>query len=272
MKKLNHSTIADYFGWKNHPFTDTRQLKSPFMGERDKRIMQQALDLLSYGKSFAITGPSGAGKSTLLQHLLLKLDTNYYKPVFIHYGGLQRSGVLRAVADKFGVETAGRAVPLLVKLQKHIASTISGTSPVHPVIVVDDAQHLERESLTDLCSLIVCPPHKTAAASLVIAGDEMLARILGLESMTQIQTRLTANLRMEPLNEKEVARFIAYRLEQAKAPKDLFEPDAISLIAAQCRGNRRKIMNAGTVLLDEALYREEKTINSQLMAGCELFS
>ena len=271
MKKLNQSTMADFFGWKTHPFTDTRQLSDPFMGERDKRIIQQAVALLGYGKSFSLTGPSGAGKSTLLQHLLANLDANYYRPVFIHYGGLQRSGVLRAVADKFGVETTGRSVPLLIKPQKHIASIVTGTSPVHPVIVIDDAQHLERESLTDLCSLIVCPPHKTAAASLVIAGDETLARILKLDSMTQIQTRLTANLKMEPLSEKEVARFITYRLELAKAPKDLFEPDAVTLVAAQCRGNRRKIMNAGTVLLDEAHYREEKTINSQLMSGCELF-
>lgn len=272
MKGLNHTTMAEYFGWKNHPFTDTRPPAEPFMGERDRRIMQQALSLLSYGKSFAITGPSGAGKSTLLQYLMTKLDANYYKPVFIHYGGLQRSGVLKAVADKFGVETAGRSVPLLIKLQKHIASIITGASPVHPVIIIDDAQHLERESLTDLCSLTVCPPHKTAAASLVIVGDETMARKLELAVMTQIRTRLTANLRMQPLGESEIAQFIAYRLEQAKAPKDLFEPDAISLMAAHCRGNRRKIMNAGTVLLDEAVYREEKTINSQLMAGCELFS
>ena len=110
----------------------------------------------------------------------------------------------------------------------------------------------------------------TPRAKRVIAGDETLARILKLDSMTQIQTRLTANLKMEPLSEKEVARFITYRLELAKAPKDLFEPDAVTLVAAQCRGNRRKIMNAGTVLLDEAHYREEKTINSQLMSGCEL--
>jgi type II secretory pathway predicted ATPase ExeA len=77
---------------------------------------------------------------------------------------------------------------------------------------------------------------------------------------------------MEPLNEMETERFIAYRCEKAKAPKDLVEPDAMTLMAAHCRGNRREIMNTGTVLLDEAFYRKERTISSQLMTGCDLFS
>jgi len=272
MKPNDPVTMAEFFGWKHHPFTDLRPLSTPFMSERDERIACQANSLLGIGKSFAITGPSGTGKSILVQHILSRLDANYYKTVFIHYGGLKRSGVLRAVADKLDVDPAGRSVPLLVKLQNHIASLIAGASPVHPVIVVDDAQHLDRESLSDLCSLIVCPPHKNAAASLIVLGEETLARTLKLTVMTQIRTRLTNNLRMEPLNEMQSERFIAYRIEKAKAPKDLFEPDAMPLMAAHCRGNRREIMNVATVLLDEAFYRKERTISSQLMAGCDLFS
>ena len=263
--------MAEHFAWKCHPFMEIWNASSPFMGVRDKRILSQAQSLLGYGKSFAITGPSGAGKSTLVQYLLANLDSTYYKSIFIHYGGLQRSALLRAVADKFGVDPSGRSVPLLVKMQKYIVSLVTGSAPIHPVIVVDDAQHLERDSLTDLCSLMVCPPIKKTVASLIIVGDENFAKTLNLEIMTQIRTRLTSNFKMEPLCEKEVEQFIAYRLEQANAPKDLFEPDAISLVAAQCRGNRRKIMNAGTVLLEEALYRKEKTISSELIAGCDLY-
>ena len=177
MKPHNHATMTEFFGWKHHPFTDFRLLEKPFMSERDLRLASQAHSLLGIGKSFAITGPSGAGKSTLVQHILSELDANYFKAVFIHYGGLQRSGILRAVADKLDVDTAGRSVPLLVKLQNHIASIITGASPVHPVIVIDDAQHLERESLTDLCSLIVCPPHQQSQAGAARRnGDRALHR------------------------------------------------------------------------------------------------
>ena len=272
MSMNNQTSMSEFFGWKIHPFSDTRQLGEPFVGQRDKRISAQAVSMLSYGKSFAVTGPSGSGKSTLIHHLLSKLDANYYLPVLIHYGGLQRNAILRAIADKLGVELTGRALPLLIKLQKHISTITTGTNPVHPVIVVDDAQLVERDSLLDLCSLITAPPQRTTTASLVLVGDETLAKRMELAVMTPIRTRLTVNFHMEPLREQEAEDFIVYRLENAKAPKDLFEPDTLPLVASHCRGNKRKIMNMATLLIDEAFYRKEKTIGSQLLSNSDLLN
>ncbi|MCP4925351.1 MAG: hypothetical protein GY916_05330 [Gammaproteobacteria bacterium] len=161
-------------------------------------------------------------------------------------------------------------MPLLVKLQKHIAAIATAKQSVHPVIVVDDAQLLARESLIDLCSLIVCPPKKSAAASLIIVGDDMLAKQMNLAVMNPIKTRLTVNFPLEPLSEQETEQFIAYRLRHAKAPKDLFEPDAMALISAHCHGHRRQIMNVGTLLLAEAYYQKQKTVSAQLFMGCDL--
>jgi type II secretory pathway predicted ATPase ExeA len=52
--------------------------------------------------------------------------------------------------------------------------------------------------------------------------------------------------------------------------KDLFEHDAVALITAHCRGNRRQIMNTATLLLDEAYYRQENTVNAQTTLECDL--
>lgn len=268
----NHQNLAEHFGWKFHPFSDTWPLEKPFYSRRDQRIAEQGMQLLHYGKSFAVTGPSGAGKSTLVQHLLASLDANYYHGLYIHYGGLQRTALLKAVCEQLGVETNTRAVPLLVKLQKHIGMMATGKHPVHPVILIDDAQLLERDSLMDLCSLIVCPPKKAAAASLIIVGDDMLAKQMTLTVMTPIRTRLTVNFRVEPLSEIETEEFISFRLRCAQAPKDLFEPDAMCLLAAHCHGNRREIMNLGTLLLSEAFYRNEKVVSTGLFTDCDLIA
>jgi type II secretory pathway predicted ATPase ExeA len=272
MTRINHQNMAEHFGWKFHPFADTWRMDQPFYSQRDQRIAEQGMQLLQHGKSFAVTGPSGAGKSTLVQHLLASLDANYYHGLHIHYGGLQRTALLKAVCEQLGVETNGRAVPLLVKLQKHIGMIATGKHPVHPVILVDDAQLLERESLMDLCSLIVCPPKKSAAASLIVVGDDLLAKQMTLAVMTPIRTRLTVNFRIDSLDEKETEQFIFFRLNCAQAPKDLFEPDALALVTAHCHGNRREIMNLGTLLLSEAFYRNEKTVSAQLFTDCDLIA
>jgi type II secretory pathway predicted ATPase ExeA len=269
---MNNPTMAEHFGWKVHPFADTWRPSAPFCSSLDKRITDQALLMLQHGKSFAVTGASGNGKSTLMEHLIATLDQNYYKTLHIHYGGLQRAALLKALAEHLGVETNGRAVPLLVKLQKQIAGLAGSSHPVYPVILVDDAQLLERHSFMDLCSLIVCPPKKTAAASLILVGDDMLEKQIQLAVMRSIRSRLTASFGVQPLDEKESRAFIAHRLQGAKAPTDLFEPDALALLAARCHGNRRDIMNAGTLLVAEAYCRAEKTVSAQLLMSCELLA
>jgi len=263
-------TMTEHFGYHCHPFADTRQMTKPFTSKKDARICQQANSLLMVAKSFAITGPSGTGKSTLIDQLARQLDTSYYRPVLVHYGGLMRAGLLRALADAMGVDAAGRSIPLLTKLQKHICDVSTGKNPLHPVLIVDDAQLLERQSLLDLCSLITCPPKKNAAASLILVGDESLAKQLQLSVMTPVRTRLTAIFKLDPLTEDETRQFFALRLQQAKAPADLFEDHALEMIAAHCRGNRREMMNMATVLLCEAFERKEKNVSSHTIIDCEL--
>lgn len=272
MESNNDISSAEFFGWRRHPFSDAYPLSEPFLCDRERRTAQAAHSLLGVGKSLAATGPSGAGKSTLLQHIFSQLDPNYYRTVFIHYGGLMRNGLLRAVADHLGVETNTRSLPLLMKLQKHILDSSGQPNGLYPVIGVDDAQLLERESLMDLCSLMVSPKKKTSAASLILVGDEHLAQKLDLDMMKPIKTRLTAIFRQEPLSEKDSEGFIQFRLQKAEAPSDLIMPDALALIVSHCRGNRRQIMNVATLLLEEAFFRKEKTITSQLILSCDLIN
>jgi len=270
MNPQHNPTMNEFFNWRRHPFTDTYNLAQPFVGSRDTRLMDRCRSLLRCGKSFAVTGASGTGKSTLVGHMTAALDPNYYRPTLVPYGGLKRSGILRAVADELGVDPAGRSVPLLVKLQKHISGMAAEANARYPVFVIDDAQLMERESMMDLCSMMVSALKKTAAASLILVGDETLVKTLGLHALTPIRTRLTGIFAMAPLDEAESREFIAFRLAQAKAQNNLFETDAIDMITSHCRGNRRQIMNVATLLLDEAYHRQEKTVGSQLILSCDL--
>jgi general secretion pathway protein A len=260
---------AEFFDYKHHPFADTYRLKTPFLAEQDNRFLKTALSLISTGKSLALCGPSGAGKSTLVHHVLSRLDVNCYKPALVHYGGLQRNGMLKAIADVLGVDTDGRTVPLLIKLQKQITLMTSENRSMFPVFAMDDAHLMEKESLMDICSLMFNPHKETVAASFILIGDETLEKKLELQILAPVRNRLTGLFHLNTLDEKESLEFIKFRLASGKAPENLFGNDALSIISSYCRGNRRQIMNMGTLLMAEAFYREEKTIGSDLIFNCD---
>lgn len=269
MKPINRQTMAEFFGFRDHPFADTYRIKQPYLADHEKRVLNMAASLVSNGKGCSLTGPSGLGKSTLISHLLSDLDKQHYSVIAIHYGGLQRNGLLKAVADRLGVETKGRNIPLLVRIQKRIADMGTGQHAVFPIFVLDDAQYMEKDSLMDICSLTFNPGKETVGASVILVGDESLETLLQLQVMASVATRLTGHFVLTPLSHDQSREFVLARLRQVKDRDDLFDRDALELIAAGCRGNRRKIMNMGTLLLLDAYIRQEKTIGPELIINCE---
>jgi len=264
--------INDFFGWKYHPFADTYVQRRLWMSKKDQKHLDTMKRLLHTGKSIAVCGPSGSGKTTIVHSLMQGLDKNSYRPVLIPYAGHPRNGLTRILAETLGVETKGRGVPLITRIQQHLEDMTNSTNPRHPVIIIDDAQLVENESLWDLCSLLFQTARQTVAASLILVGDELLAKKMELYVMQPIRARLTTILKLTPMNEFETRLFLESRLENAEAPADLFSDNAIEIIAAFTRGNRRSVMNTATMALEEAYYHEMKTITAETLYNSDWFN
>ncbi len=264
--------MGDFFGWKYHPFSDTYIQRRLWMSKRDCRQLETIKRLLYTGKSIALCGPSGSGKTTLVHSLINDLDKNSYRTVLIPYAGHSRNGLTRILAETLGVETKGRGVPLITRAQQHLETMTSGANPRHPVIIIDDAQLVENESLWDLCSLLFQTAKQTVAASLLLVGDETLAKRLELYVLQSIRARLTTTLKLNAMNEFETRLFIESRLTNAEAPPDLFAEDAVDIIAAYTRGNRRGVMNTATMAIEEAYYHEMKTITAETLYNSDWFN
>lgn len=264
--------INDFFGWKYHPFADTYLQRRPWMPQRDRKQLETIKRLLHTGKSMALCGSSGSGKTSLVHALINDLDKNCYRTVLVPYAGHPRNGLTRILAEILGVETRGRGVPLITRVQQHLEAMTAGANPRHPVIIIDDAQLVENDSLWDLCSLLFQTTKQTVAASLLLVGDDVLAKKLDLYALLPIRARLTTIMKLHPMNEKETRLFIESRLKNAGAPPDLVEMEAVDVIAAHTRGNRRNIMNIATMALEEAYSREEKTITAETIYNAEWFN
>jgi len=266
MNKTNSLSASEFFGWKRHPFVDSSST-SPEISliKRDHQIFERAREFLKVGRSFAIIGNAGSGKTSLVRSIAQSLDPRSWKILWIPYAGCKRNGILRVLAEKLGLELGYKGLPPLPRLQRHLANSQKEPASAVPVIIVDDAQHLEAESLMDLCSILSHPDEQSPLASMILVGDEALERTLRLACRKAISTRMAYIFRMEPISPDDAKNILEARIEQSGAPKKIFEDDALELVATQSHGNRRELMNLATTLCVEAHLRNEKVITAELV-------
>lgn len=270
MNENEKITPSEFFGWKINPFIEAHFNTEPYLTKREQTTLRMSTQLLSQGKSFAIVGPAGVGKSTLLHQIISKLDRRSYRAVFVPYPGFRRSGLPRAIAEALNLDLCKRPTPALIRIQSHLLQLADQPEPQFPVLIIDDAQLLDMESLLDVCTILTNPNNKTPAASIILSGNEELIKTLKLTRMASISTRLACLFSLEPLSDKETMEFLFTRLKAAQAPQDLIEKEALHLISAKCRGNKRDLMNLGSILCMEAMSRNEKTISAQVALQSEM--
>jgi len=254
------NTVCTHFGLRHSPFSDTFPLKEAHLTRAETADLERMVNLIGEGKNFALTGEPGSGKSMLLRTLAEKLDSKSFRIACVPYAGQKPNAVLREICEKLKIDTAGRT-PLLSRLHKSLAR--SAEAP-YAVIILDEAHGLPQEAMNALFSLTHDPLTRTSAASIILAGHPNLEKMLALDIYASVRTRLAIRFRMNPLDEEGIKEFIAFRLALVKAPKDLFQPEAVSMIALDSKGNRRMIMNLAGNCLNLAMVRCEKIITDGL--------
>jgi len=118
------------------------------------------------------------------------------------------------------------------------------------VLVVDEAHKLSPELLEEIRLLTNCETAEQKLLQIVLAGQTELAALLDRADLRQLHQRIAVRLRIDALQEAEVAQYIESRWARAGAKTALpFTKDAIARIARASKGIPR-VINA---ICDSAL-------------------
>jgi general secretion pathway protein A len=259
-------SALQFFGFRYPPFADTFEIHTPFQADTEGLIVQRTLALLRQGKSVAIHGDAGTGKSMLVKTIIGGLDTKEFRVAQIPYGGIKPSAILRDLCDELDIDTAGRKN----LLSKITADFQRSADKPFPVIVVDEAHEMQRQSFLDLCSLLHDTRHRTAAAAVILVGQPVLRKLLELDIFAPVKTRLTCMFPMPKLTIDESKAFITFRLQLAQADQFLFDDEALDCLATDAKGNRRILMNMAALCLEEAARRKDKVITAEIVNSIAL--
>jgi len=247
-----------FYGFKERPFSLTPDPKFLYLSEKHS----EALAHLSYGITnrngfVMITGEIGTGKTTICRNLLNQLDPSI-QLAFIFNPALEPVELLKKICQEFGIATQADNVLELTEILNQFLLERAAEGK-NCVLLIDEAQNLEPRVLEQIRLLSNLETETEKLLQIILIGQPELGEKLAQHQLRQLSQRITARYHLRPLNRRETAAYVAYRIRVAQPEKEVrFTPAALRAIYRYSRGVPRVINAIG----DRALligYTEDTT-------------
>jgi general secretion pathway protein A len=193
-----------------------------------------------------ITGEIGSGKTTLLRYLLRRITPSVTVGL-ISSSPQGRHELLQMILMSLDQSFEGDYPVLFKRLQDFLYGQYANGR--RTILIIDEAQNLEPDALEHLRMLSNINADKFQILQLILVGQPQLRDMLISPKLHQFAQRISSDFHLSPLDPKEVAKYIAFRLQAVGSKRPLFTEEACALIAKASGGIPRMI----NVLCDTAL-------------------
>jgi general secretion pathway protein A len=263
-------TYYSFFGLEREPFGTTPDPAMFFktLGHEDCYERLKLAIQLQRGLSI-ILGDIGYGKTTIKVALLTELQRDKaFEIAIINNPRDCRTDVqfLRAVLTQFGLRPDGRS-GLEYTNQFLQFLEMMHVQDRRVLLVIDEGQNLSGTQLEILRTFLSFETPTAKLINVVIfAQNELEDKIVRKRNLAQ---RVGMDHKLNPLNRKDTAGLIAYRLHVAglKDGQMLFTDEAIDVIFQASRGIPRAITNFCADCLVEAVFLGRREVDAPLAAA-----
>ncbi|QOW04849.1 AAA family ATPase [Vibrio parahaemolyticus] len=239
----------DFFGFVEQPFSIVPNSRYLYLSQRHKEAITHLNAGLGDGGGFAmLTGEVGTGKTTVAKAMLANLDESTKAGLILNPTFSSRD-LLEAICDEFKISYPQDAT--LKQLNQVIHHYLLRNHKVgwQTLLVIDEAQHLAADVLEQLRLLTNLETDTRKLLKVLLVGQPELQRLLQTTQLRQLAQRITGRYHLLPLDEKETADYIAFRLHTAGGDQQLLHRSSSKLIAKYSHGIPRLI----NLICDKAL-------------------
>ncbi len=250
-----------YFGLQERPFALLPDSSFLFMSKGHST----ALTLLRYSvmsrQGFTVvSGEVGAGKTTLINRLLDEMKTGVTVGL-INFTSRSFGEMGEWIMMAYGLPYKNKSkVELYDDFVKFMIREYAAGRPV--VLIVDEAQNLGIRGLEEIRMLSNVNAQKDYLLHVILVGQPELRSLLQSPHLRQLTQRVSVAFHLKSLTDDEVRQYIVHRVTLTGGSADLFEPEAIRLIAAASDGIPRLVNTFCDLALVYAFSEEKKTVGA----------
>lgn len=253
---MNAKKLLSLWGLKWNPFSPELPSEALLVPAKIEHFAWRVEQLVQEGGFALISGESGTGKSVALRIIAERLAA--LRDVVV--GVLERpqskpADFYRELGDIFSVKLSasnrwGGFKTLRERWRTHLAS-----SRIKPVLLVDEAQEMTSEVLSELRLLSSADFDATSLLTVVLSGDGRLLERLRHEDLVPLGTRIRTRLHTETASRDELFELLSHALTKA-GNATLMTTQLLDTLVDHAAGNYRLLMTLAGELLAYGMAQE----------------
>ena len=260
---MNAQKLLSLWGLKWNPFSSEVPSEGLLVTAKIESFAWRVEQLVQEGGFALITGESGTGKSVALRIVAERLSA--LREVVV--GVLERpqsktADFYRELGDVFSVKLSpsnryGGFKALRERWKAHVAS-----SRIKPVLLVDEAQEMAPDVLSELRILSSADFDATSLLTVVLSGDARLPDLLRHPDLVPLGTRIRTRLNTDSASREELSDLLSHSLSKA-GNASLMTPELMDTLIDHCAGNYRLLMTMGGELLAYGMVHEAERLDEK---------
>jgi type II secretory pathway predicted ATPase ExeA len=246
---MNGKKLLSLWGLKWNPFSPELPSEGLLVTPKIESFAWRLEQLVQEGGFALISGESGTGKSVALRIVAERLAS--VRDVVV--GALERpqsknADFYRELGDIFSVKLSpsnrwGGFKALRERWKAHVTS-----SRIKPVLLVDEAQEMAPDVLSELRILSSADFDATSLLTIVFAGDGRLLDLLRHQDLVPLNTRIRTRLCTEAATRDELLELLKHALAKA-GNATLMTEQLMDVLVDHSAGNYRLLMTMSAELL-----------------------
>ena len=230
-----------YFNLRDQPFRLTPDPAYLYLGSKHREGFAHLLFAMREGSGFvAVTGEVGTGKTTLVRALLAETRNDNIAVGYIFNPVLSPTELLQTINAELGIPSRTTSKKQLIDALNRflLAQKADGG---RAVIIVDEAQNLDREVLEQLRLLSNLETETEKLLQIILLGQPELRDLLDRPDLRQLSQRVAIRWQLDALDRHETHKYVKHRLRVAGGDENLFEAKALDLLYEHSGGIPRLI-------------------------------